>query len=403
MTVRSEFSGTLLAGWFAAAGLIFACSFYYMSRSQDRYYRPDLVGPSTISRSALGHAAFAEVLRRLDVPVVVSRADSAGKVKPGGVLVMAEPQRDQQSMGWTKELLRSGNVLLVLPKRSGQPHSRRSDWIGEEVLTDEKQVNEILKLLDPDASVIRLKGPSSFAATGLGAEPTIRDPQLIRSKRLKSVVSTDAGMLVADGQLDGKSIRVMSDPDVIANHGLGQAENAIFAVSLINSVRKADGNVVFDETTHGFIVRPAHPASLLFRFPYVLVTLQVVIAIILAVWATVFRFGPPRSGPARPAAGNIELIRSGARLLDGEEHHRVVLQRYVKAVVYDAARQLHGPVDDVSATAIWLRKAGRSRGASLDCTALIAELDDGGPTDSKHLLASARSVYRWKQELVHGP
>ena len=53
---------------------------------------PDFeIGPSTYSSSALGHKALMETLRRLDVPVVVSRFRTAEKAGSGSLLVLAEP------------------------------------------------------------------------------------------------------------------------------------------------------------------------------------------------------------------------------------------------------------------------------------------------------------------------
>src|SRR5262249_21239120 len=49
------------------------------------------VGPSTYSRSAIGHKALLETLRQLDIPVLISRFKSAEKATDGSLLVLAEP------------------------------------------------------------------------------------------------------------------------------------------------------------------------------------------------------------------------------------------------------------------------------------------------------------------------
>src|SRR5262245_59436086 len=48
-------------------------------------------GPSTYSSSAIGHKGLMDTLRRLDIPVVISRFDSGAKANTGSLLVLAEP------------------------------------------------------------------------------------------------------------------------------------------------------------------------------------------------------------------------------------------------------------------------------------------------------------------------
>src|SRR5206468_9697454 len=49
---------------------------------------PDLeIGPSTYSSSAIGHKALLETLRRLDIPVVISRFKSGEKARGSSLLV----------------------------------------------------------------------------------------------------------------------------------------------------------------------------------------------------------------------------------------------------------------------------------------------------------------------------
>ena len=89
-----------------------------------------IVQPSTYSRSAIGHAALYETLRRLDLPVARSRLGAVEGLGVGGVLALAEPDISTMirnfDMGHAAQTL-----LLVLPKRQGTPDLRRPDWIGD--------------------------------------------------------------------------------------------------------------------------------------------------------------------------------------------------------------------------------------------------------------------------------
>src|SRR5215467_4977894 len=91
MTAPSIFSGRMLIGWLAAAVLTFAATLFFMGRGDDSKSGPDTVGPSTFSRSAIGHAGFAETLRALGFTVVKSQYNSRAKLGDGGLLVIAEP------------------------------------------------------------------------------------------------------------------------------------------------------------------------------------------------------------------------------------------------------------------------------------------------------------------------
>ena len=77
------------------------------------------------------------------------------------------------------------------------------------------------------------------------------------------------------------------------------------------------GRVVFDETLHGFTSEPAGPLLLLFRFPFIVATIQGAIAIALMLWATLGRFGAPTARAAadeRRAPGIAAKHRQTARI-----------------------------------------------------------------------------------------
>src|SRR5688500_20014356 len=81
---------------------------------------PDFeIGPSTYSSSVLGHRALMETLRRLDVPVVVSRFRTAEKTRRGSLLVLAEPDDSKISEEMVAGLRNAPHGLLVLPKWEG--------------------------------------------------------------------------------------------------------------------------------------------------------------------------------------------------------------------------------------------------------------------------------------------
>jgi len=385
------------------AALAFFASLYLASRGEGQKSGGDKVGPSTFSTSAIGLAGFAEILRTLGVPVVKSEYASATRLGPGGVLVLVAPPALPSVLGGLGD---AGTTLLVLPKRQGQPNEQRPDWLGSVSLVPEGVAGVVLGFAVPRAQVTRTDERSDWMVNELAVAPTVPAPvQLIDSDQLRPVVASDDGILVGAVEHNGKRLWVLSDPDVLANFAIGEGENAAFAVALIDAMRGADGRVVFDETVHGFVARPASPLRLLVTFPYSLVTVQGLLAVALLLWAMVPRFGAPAAAPPALSAGKMTLIENAARLLEFAGHQLPIVGRYVQAILRDVAQELHAPRGLSGASLIeWLRQIGSAREVAIDCAALderAASAAQGrrGVTD---LVLLARDAYRWKQEILDG-
>jgi hypothetical protein len=210
-------------------------------------------------------------------------------------------------------------------------------------------------------------------------------------------------MLVGELRNNRQRLWIVADPDVLQNHGLPQ--NAAFAAALINALRGADGNVVFDETVHGLAEQSRSPFWLLFEFPFVLATLQGAIAIALLLWATMGRFGVPLSPQIALPSGKAGLIANTAKLFALARYQPVIIKRYVYAIIRDVARQLHAPAG-LSDTALveWLRRTGQARAVSIDCGSVLSTAHDLAPrgVSGSVLAALARDIFRWKREIIDG-
>jgi hypothetical protein len=311
---------------------------------------PDPVGPTAYSKSAIGHAAFLDLLNELDIDARISENGSGEHVGPSDILLIAEPRSDQTTLPEIKAMLDARTVLLVLPKRTGKPDRDRPYWLASDKLVDENDVNAVLHLVDRDASVVRAAAISSISAEdAIEGAPSIGKPQLMRSKLLKPIVNTPEGILVGVRQIGNRRVFVLSDPDVISNHGLTRGDNPVFAVSLIQRIRwqQTGGVVIFDEFVHGFAPKPFNLLNILFQFPFVLVTVQMAAAVALLIWAATARFGAPASVAPPLAAGKRSLIDTGARLLTQARRTADISQRYVEAVIADTARCLRTPAEQV--------------------------------------------------------
>ena len=408
MTGSSIFSGRMLIGWIAAALLTFAASLFFMGRGDDSKSGGDSVGPSTFSSSAIGHAGFAEVLRTLGISVVKSQYNSREKLGEGGLLVIAEPGTTLGLLDRVGPLLEAKTVLLVLPKWQGTPSDKHDGWIGYAELVSAVTADQVLNLAVAQAEVARLETAPSWSKNELGPEPTLVSPlQVIHGGQLRPIVAAGDDVLVGELADRGRRLWVLADPDAIENHGIGDSDNAGFAVALVKALRSGEGSVVFDETVHGFVARPANPLRLLFQFPFVIVTLQGLIAIALLLWATLGRFGAPESAPPELSSGKQGLVENTAKLLDYAGYHQRIIRRYVQASLRDVARQLHAPRGlSEGALLDWLQRVGRAREADIDCVTLYRETE--AVPDSRRggiapLIPIARDIHRWKREIIDGP
>jgi hypothetical protein len=408
MSNESIFSSRLLLGWIAGAAALFALSLYLMGGGE--MAGTDSVGPSTFSRSAIGHAGFAEVLTRLGVPVVKSQYNSLEKLSPGSVLVIAEPRAGGQSEELLRALLKAKTILLVLPKWTGQPSEQTVGWLRQADARVMGDAQWVLKLVAPSAEVVRVDAGSISAAGSwsvnlLGPVPDLAAPaQLMRGAGLRALMAREGRILLAEVTDPDRRIWVLSDPDVISNHGLER--NAELAVAIIQRLRTADGSIVFDETVHGRLARPASPFMLLFRFPFVVATVQGLIAVALLLWASLGRFGAPQSAPPPLRAGREGLLQNIAKLIEHTGHQQAMIRRYIAETLRDVARQLHAP-RGLSAESLvaWLQRVGTARGAGVDCGAVVRQLGEiGGERrrDLPQLVGLARAIHCWRAEVLHG-
>jgi hypothetical protein len=407
MNDQPIFSARLLAVWIGAAAFLLVLSLYFMNQGGSGPGSDD-VGPTVFSRSAIGHAAIADLLGRLGIPVTKSRY---GAMPEGGdnALVLAEPGPTSDVIEILRGLLSAPRTLLVLPKRSGNPSRKRPGWLADTYVLPESSVDPVLDLLNADIKLVRTDRVDHWSENDLGIDPDIPSPvQLIQLQPnvIRPIVTSAQGILVGEISGGGRAVWILSDPDVIENHGFARGNNAAFAVALFNEFRMHRQGLTFDETEHGYAARPPGPLKLLFTFPYVFATLQGGIAILLLLSATVGRFGKPEPAPIPLAAGKRGLIRNSASLLVFAGSNPAIVQRYVQETVQDAARQLHAPEGLVAeALLAWLQRVGKARRGAVDCAAVIGRLNSlpaGARGRSAALQSIARDIYRWKREIIDG-
>jgi hypothetical protein len=398
------FSRKLMLGWIAGAVVIFAASMYLMGAKE--HEGPDGTGASTFSRSAIGHAGIFDVLQRLDIPVIKSSSNPLDRLGKGGVLVLAEPRASLRQDDLISKL-KAERVLLVLPKWFGLPSGQHPGWVRQVRERATSDPSSVVGLVASRMEVVREDGPVLWTTNELDLRPDVVNPtQLMRGTGLRPVIAGDKGMLVGELVERNRTVLVLSDPDVISNHGLAREGNAALAVALVKRLRGANGTVVFDESIHGYTAPAENPFALLFRFPFVIATVQGLIAVGLLLWATLGRFGAPQSAPPPLSAGRAGLLQNMAKLIEFTGHQQVMIRRYVEETLRHVARQLHAPRALAGdALVAWLKRVGGARGVSVDCASLLQqarELGAAGRRDQASLVRLARETHRWQGEMLDG-
>lgn len=409
---NSSFSPAALGVLLASAAALFALSVLLSAFGDGDAPTGERAGPGSYSASALGQAGAYDLLKRLGRPVSRGLGRNLGRVGEHGTLILAEPDlsalRDEEGL----TLLEAPRLLLVLPKWRGYPDPDRPAWIKRAELQPQVTARQTLALVDGPGQVAHAAWPATWPVNELGFTPAGSGwVQLMRSQALRPVVGTDDGMLVGEMRRDDQVIWVLADPDLMANHGLGQGDNAAFFVALVEALRMTDNDdptapLVFDETGHGFGVADRNPLQLLFRFPFVVVTVLAGLSAVLLLLAGAGRFGAPRPTPPALDFGKAGLIDNGARLLDYAGHQADILKRYVRLEVRSVGRELHAPAGLAGfALAEWLDRIGRARGVDASCQTLMlamANLEGDDPRNLSRLSALARDIHHWKGKILNG-
>ena len=362
-------------------------------------------GANAYSVSALGHRAFVELLDRSNVPVLVSRRRTTARDGAGSLMILAEPTSSIEAQEVALEIGWGRTVLLVLPKWRGQPDPDDERWVADASLRDAERVTAILEPFVPGASIVRTGGPAGWQTNTLGIAPTIGLPQLIQGGRIRPLVASDRGILLGEIRRGISRVWILSDPDVLANHGIWRGDNAAFAVSLVKALRDGDGPVVVDQTIHGFVATPSLWRTLL-EPPFLPAALQAVVALALFVWAGAIRFGRPKPPDREVKAGVMTLVDTGTNLLRTGAHETYVLRAYGVLITHDVARRLQAPkAMPLQQLGAWFERVGKARGVRQSYGEIRRALDlaeDGRGQAASGLLATARRLYHWRRELLDG-
>jgi len=365
---------------------------------------------NAFSKSAIGHHAFVALLERAHIPVLVSRWRSERRAQEGAVLALLEPLLESPADPlYTKlyDMVASSEVsFVVLPKRYGEPDDEEPMHLETAGFISLGQVDLVLEALRVDGFVVRASEPPTWTTSPFEPDPAAGDLQLIVSGDLEPLIDSAEGTLLGRAEVAGRTVYLLSDPDIIATHGLITDPNPALSLAIVNLVRAPGRTLVVDETLHGFELRPSLSRELM-RFPLVFLVVQAVLLVFLVVWSGLSRFGAPIAEDEVRRDGQRALIENSALVLDNSIHGGHTLARYLQMTTREVQRALKAPsLRDQAARVEWLRAAGRTRKVSID----LGDLEERvrlllleNKVESREAVLLALRMNLWKREMLNGP
>jgi hypothetical protein len=403
MNRQLVFQPRVVAVLIAAFAVLFAASLLLSGAGSGRD-NDNRAGANSYSRSAVGHLGFFDVLRKLDYRVVRGQHDVLAQLGTNGILIVAEPSNAVSTLPSNRNLLGAETILVVLPKWHVRRSELREDWIGEARLLGQDVPQSVLRAVAGTGDVVHVTKPSGWRGNPGIPSPTVTGPiQLIKNTKMTPIVAAAEGMLIGELKQGRRRIWVLADPDPIENHGIGKGDNLSFATGVIYAMLAGKpGTLVFDETSHGLQQSPPSLLKFLFEFPFNLIALEIVAAVLLLMMASVGRFGAPETPDRILQAGKLGLISNTAALIDHAGHHAAILRRYIGMLLQDTGRQLRAPRQSSDhELAAWLDRAGAARGLQPDCTAVL-ERSTAELQDAVSLFTEARIIHRWRKDILNG-
>jgi len=246
-------------------------------------------------------------------------------------------------------------TLVVLPKwRTGM----RLTSIGHPaLLADRAKVQAVLQeMTQGDGRLVPPRAPfTEFEVRNGDSGPArLYAAQGFSSTNCRPFIGNAEAMVLAWCPARGErnsGFFLLSDPDLMNNHGLRLGNNAAIARDFL-AQRAREKNVVIDysvrdwlESENAGVQRDRTWADLLrfFSPPFSALWIAGTVLLALAIWRGAFRYGPLQGARDVRAASKAEAVAARARLMRLTDQDGALLAEYAKARVGSVAAELFGP------------------------------------------------------------
>lgn len=361
-------------------------------------------GGDTLSRSAIGYAGLKELLALSGVPTELDRGPLArADTRPSLVILTPVPGTSARDLSIYDY---RAPTLIILPKWLVQAQELREDWVTKSGNLPESMVEVIVGGIAPRATLVVKRGSARNiqvipgTSTGLPAFTVPRVEELRSIAGVKSLmVAVHYGSVLAMTSRKGQPVYILSDPDLMNDHGLSDPATARAALAIIARLRRGTGPVRFDVTLNGFGRDPSLLHAL-FQTPLLGATLCFLLAALLIGWHAVSRFGAPIApgqvfarGKTMLAANTADLLRMMGR--EGAMAARYVLSARDMALARLGARRASAPEQDELLAII-------ERGNGLAVTYAELAHEAQSARNGADLQRIAAKAYAWRKGITRG-
>lgn len=384
--------GMVVAGILAFASFLVLAAYAgdFRGRSDGRAH--------ALSIGATGYAGLVKLAGALgETPLIVREPDD---LRTDDLLVIALTENTETPRLADLIEQRGGKVtLLILPKWAVGRHPTRPGWVQKIAPVAPDFAKRALKNVvsvsfenKSGATPGAARGRDVFAGVSLAVPG---DVQTIAGPALLPMLTTPGGTMIL-AQVEDRALYILADPDIMNNHGLRDPRTARAAIDILERLNATDAeSIAFDVTLNGF-GRTPNGLRLIFEPPFVVLTLALFGAAVLAGLHGAVRFGPERRPARLIAFGKAALVENSAALIRMARREHRAGTAYAELIREATARDTGAaslpPGTDLDAYFDRVSKA------DAPFSALAAGLRDA--TDRAQLLAAARALYLWKKDVV---
>lgn len=247
-------------------------------------------------------------------------------------------------------------TLVVLPKwKTGM---RALGMAHSDLLIPAQELNRLLAQIGLDGARVRIDGTGfvreKVRLDGTGHEIAVMHLQTVAGSGCTPILGAADKLLLGDCRGQGRArYWLLTDPDLVSNHGLAHAGNARVALGAVRDLH-GTASVVVDASVDRWVVdRDPFTASYerrwedfarMFAWPFTMIWIGFVAVAALVLWRAIVRYGPlERVYSDEPQASKTVSISAKARLLRLANHDEALLKSHIRARLQTLAADLLGP------------------------------------------------------------
>ena len=294
-------------------------------------------GPHALSNAATGYSGLVRLAELTGRSPTVVRDDY---LLDSEELLIITPENRFVSLSEIVERRQAKATLLILPKWDATRDKNNPAWVRiRGLLPPEEPAGVLAPAQKP--SIVRGRTDQT-ALKHLGEVPedvAFRAPRLMQAVKtgvLRPIIWHPAGHVVL-GEVGDTRLYVLTDPDLLNNHGLADPAQAHAAMALLDYLMPtATSGILFDVTLNG-LGGSRSPLRLAFDPPFLAVTIAIFVALLLAGIQAIYRFGPSRRPERALAFGKAALVDNSAALVRRAGREAQLASRYADAIRSRAA------------------------------------------------------------------